>query len=178
MQRKVASQRTLDSLMAEEASESSDSSSYNSSMEELDATDSLPRDRRGRDSFYDSPVGSPSSPLLAIQCLKVDSAEPARRSESCEPPPRGLCDSEAHNLLPTPEHTAARRNVCFGANVTFEAGLAPAKVREIKRTRARAAEPESLSRVEPLGGSSRVKSLRGYAISSNKAHPHTTLIPY
>jgi hypothetical protein len=137
MQRKVASQRTLDSLMAEEASESSDSSSYNSSMEELDATDSLPRDRRGRDSFYDSPVGSPSSPLLAIQCLKVDSAEPARRSESCEPPPRGLCDSEAHNLLPTPEHTAARRNVCFGANVTFEAGLAPAKVREVKRTRAR-----------------------------------------
>ena len=148
-------QRTLDSLMAEEASESSDSS-YESSVEEFDAADS-PRN----DSFCDSPVASPPSPLLAAEHLKADS-ESARRSESFEPP-RGPCESEAgSNILPTPEHTVKRRNVCFGANATFEAGVTPPKVRSTTRAHMRAPEPTSLSRVRGVGAtrySSRVKSL-------------------
>ena len=127
--RNLALQRTLDSLMAEEASESSDSS-YESSVEEFDAADS-PRN----DSFCDSPVASPPSPLLAAE------------SESFEPP-RGPCEIEAgSNILPTPEHTVKRRNVCFGANATFEAGVAPPKVRSTTRAHTRAPEPTSLSRV-------------------------------
>ena len=123
MRRNLALQRTLDSLMAEEASESSDSS-YESSVEEFDATDS-PRN----DSFCDSPVASPPSPLLAAE------------SESFEPP-RDPCEIEAgSNILPTPEHTVKRRNVCFGANATFEAGVAPPKVRSTTRTHTRAPDP-------------------------------------
>ena len=152
--RNLALQRTLDSLMAEEASESSDSS-YESSVEEFDAADS-PRN----DSFYDSPVASPPSPLLAAEHLKADS-ESARRSESFEPP-RDPCEIEAgSNILPTPEHTVKRRNVCFGANATFEAGVTPPKVRSTTRAHMRAPEPTS-SRVRGVGAtrySSRVKSL-------------------
>ena len=127
-------QRTLDSLMAEEASESSDSS-YESSVEEFDAADS-PRN----DSFCDSPVASPPSPLLAAEHLKADS-ESARPSEPFEPL-RDPCEIEAgSNILPTPEHTVKRRNVCFGANATFEAGVAPPKVRSTTRTHTRAPDP-------------------------------------
>ena len=115
----------LDSLMAEEASESSDSS-YDSPVEEPDAADS-PINRRGS-----APVTSPPPPLLAAQCFEADGGVgPASSSESFE--------SEAgRSILPTPEHNAKRRNVCFGANATFEAGVTPPKVRKTAHTRVRA----------------------------------------
>ncbi len=129
MPRTSASQRMLDSLMAEEASESSDSS-YDSPAEEPDAADS-PINRGAS-----APVASSPPPLLAAQWLEAD-GDPARRSESFE-------SEEGRNILPTPEHTAKRRNVCFGANATFEAGVTPHKVRKPARTCVRAPKPESL----------------------------------
>ena len=102
-------QRTLDSLMADMGSDSgrstppgSPDASANSWGEGSPSAQHLPKTDHGND--------------------------PATRSKLLEPAPRESREEEAGlSMLATPQHTA-KRNVSFGSNATFEAGVPP-KVR-------------------------------------------------
>ena len=103
-------QRTLDSLMADMGSDSgrstppgSPDASANSWGEGSPSAQHLPKTDHGND--------------------------PATRSKLLEPAPRESREEEAGlSMLATPQHAAKRRNVSFGSNATFEAGVPP-KVR-------------------------------------------------
>ena len=107
-------QRTLDSLMADMGSDSGRTTPPGSPVEDPDAS-----------------ANSWGQVNASAQHLsKADHVhDPATRSELLEPEPRDSGEEEAGlSMLATPQHTAKRRNVSFGSNATFEAGV-PLKVR-------------------------------------------------
>ena len=129
-------QRTLDSMMAEMGSDSG-------------------RSTPDPDASADSCGGGGSA--SAQQCPQADEGkDSATRSELLEPAPRDSREKDAGlSVLATPQ----RRNVSFGANATFEAGV-PTKVRNTP----------GLIPCETSASRMRVETAR----CSSREKPHTT----